>query len=100
MRADGPSVATPSSDSTSALGAIVVSAVVMRAYDDAARPRVLALLSAAWVVPGLLVAWDNMNRRGRPNPATRHAGMPVESGCKYVVTQWYRLEPWGGTAAG
>jgi MFS family permease len=32
----------------------VVSAVVMRAYDDAARPRVLAWLSAAWVVPGLL----------------------------------------------
>jgi predicted MFS family arabinose efflux permease len=32
----------------------VVSAVVMRAYDDAARPRVLALLSAAWVPPGLL----------------------------------------------
>jgi predicted MFS family arabinose efflux permease len=32
----------------------VVSAVVMRAYDDAARPRVLAMLSAAWVVPGLL----------------------------------------------
>jgi len=32
----------------------VVSTVVMRAYDDAARPRVLAWLSAAWVVPGLL----------------------------------------------
>ncbi len=32
----------------------VVSAVVMRAWDDAARPRVLAALSAAWVVPGLL----------------------------------------------
>jgi len=32
----------------------VVSAVVMRAYDDAGRPRVLAMLSAAWVVPGLL----------------------------------------------
>jgi predicted MFS family arabinose efflux permease len=32
----------------------VVTAVVMRAYDDEARPRVLALLSAAWVVPGLL----------------------------------------------
>jgi predicted MFS family arabinose efflux permease len=32
----------------------VVSAVVMRAWDDAARPRVLAWLSAAWVVPGLL----------------------------------------------
>jgi predicted MFS family arabinose efflux permease len=32
----------------------VVSAVVMRAYDDAQRPRVLASLSAAWVVPGLV----------------------------------------------
>jgi predicted MFS family arabinose efflux permease len=31
----------------------VVSAVVMRAYDDDARTRVLAWLSAAWVVPGL-----------------------------------------------
>jgi predicted MFS family arabinose efflux permease len=33
---------------------VVVSAVVMRSHDDAARPRVLAWLSAAWVVPGLL----------------------------------------------
>ena len=32
----------------------VVSAVVMRAWDEAARPRVLAWLSAAWVVPGLV----------------------------------------------
>ena len=38
----------------------VVSAVVMRAYDDAARPRVLALLSAAWVVPGLLAPPNRM----------------------------------------
>lgn len=33
---------------------VVVSAAVMRAYGDAERPRVLAWLSAAWVVPGLL----------------------------------------------
>jgi predicted MFS family arabinose efflux permease len=33
---------------------VVVSALVMRGYDDASRPRVLAWLSAAWVVPGLL----------------------------------------------
>ncbi len=32
----------------------VVSAAVMRAYDDAARSRLLAWLSAAWVVPGLV----------------------------------------------
>lgn len=49
--------------------------------------------------PGMLVARNNMDRKGRPNAATRHAGMPVEVGCKYVITQWYRLEPWGGAPA-
>lgn len=44
--------------------------------------------------PGLLVAWNNMDRRGRPNLALLHAGMPVKAGAKYVITQWYRLEPW------
>jgi MFS family permease len=33
---------------------VVVSSAVIRAYDDAARPRVLAWISAAWVVPGLV----------------------------------------------
>ena len=44
--------------------------------------------------PGMLVAWDNMTRRGLPNRATLHAGMPVERGRKYVITQWYRLGAW------
>ncbi|QZD90494.1 2OG-Fe(II) oxygenase [Qipengyuania aurantiaca] len=44
--------------------------------------------------PGLLVAWNNVDRHGHPNPATLHAGMPVEAGRKYVVTQWYRMEDW------
>lgn len=44
--------------------------------------------------PGLLVAWNNMDRRGRPNTALLHAGMPVTAGTKYVVTQWYRLDAW------
>lgn len=44
--------------------------------------------------PGLLLVWNNMDRRGRPNPALLHAGSPVERGAKYVITQWYRLEPW------
>ncbi len=43
---------------------------------------------------GMLVAWDNLDRQGRPNRAVLHAGNPVERGVKYVVTQWYRLEPW------
>jgi len=44
--------------------------------------------------PGMLVAWNNMDRKGRPNRATRHGGMPVEAGVEFVVTQWYRLEDW------
>ena len=44
--------------------------------------------------PGLLIAWNNMDRNGRHNDATRHAGLPVEAGRKYVVTQWYRMDEW------
>ncbi len=44
--------------------------------------------------PGLLIAWNNMDRKGHPNRATRHAGLPVEAGRKYVVTQWYRMDDW------
>ena len=44
--------------------------------------------------PGMLIAWDNATRAGRPNRATIHAGMPVEAGRKYVVTQWYRQGDW------
>ncbi len=43
---------------------------------------------------GMLVMWDNMDRKGRPNRATRHAALPVETGTKYVVTQWYRQGEW------
>ena len=44
--------------------------------------------------PGLMVLWDNMDRKGRPNRATRHAALPVLAGEKYVVTQWYRQGVW------
>lgn len=45
---------------------------------------------------GLLLAWNNMDRGGRPNPRLLHAGLPVARGVKYVITQWYRVEPWLG----
>ena len=44
--------------------------------------------------PGLLAVWNNIGRDGRPNPALLHAGMPVETGVKHVITQWYRIDPW------
>jgi prolyl 4-hydroxylase len=44
--------------------------------------------------PGLLLAWNNMDRHGRPNRRTRHAALPVRAGEKYVITQWYRMDEW------
>lgn len=44
--------------------------------------------------PGLLIAWNNMDHKGRPNTNTRHAALPVVAGEKYVITQWYRQEDW------
>lgn len=42
---------------------------------------------------GVLLAWNNADRAGAPNPFTVHAGNPVRSGTKYVVTRWYRCRP-------
>ena len=44
---------------------------------------------------GSLVAWNNLDRRGAPNPATLHQGRLVTSGRKYIITKWYRQRPWG-----
>ncbi|TIX51075.1 prolyl hydroxylase family protein [Alteraurantiacibacter aquimixticola] len=43
---------------------------------------------------GTLVVWNNMDAGGHPNPATLHAGMPVDAGAKYVITQWFRQDEW------
>lgn len=43
---------------------------------------------------GTLLVWNNIDRHGRPNMATLHAGTPVVAGRKYVITQWYRVFPW------
>jgi prolyl 4-hydroxylase len=43
---------------------------------------------------GVLLAWNNSDAEGRPNPFTIHAGMPVVKGVKYVITKWYRARKW------
>ncbi|MFN7174533.1 MAG: prolyl hydroxylase family protein [Thermaurantiacus tibetensis] len=42
---------------------------------------------------GKLVAWHNLDARGRPNFETLHAGMKVYRGVKHVITKWYRERP-------
>lgn len=49
---------------------------------------------------GALLAWNNMNPDGTPNPRTLHAGAKVVLGTKYVITKWYRGRPWGEPAPG
>jgi prolyl 4-hydroxylase len=44
--------------------------------------------------PGALIIWNNARRDGSPNPRTLHAGCPVVSGSKYIITKWYRTRPW------
>lgn len=43
---------------------------------------------------GLLLAWNNMNPDGSPNPHTLHEGTPVVKGTKYIVTKWFRERSW------
>jgi len=43
---------------------------------------------------GVLLVWNNMLENGMPNPRTAHAGNPVPSGFKYVITRWFRAQPW------
>ena len=44
---------------------------------------------------GKLLAWNNCRPDGRENPNTIHHGMKVRKGVKYVITKWYRENPWG-----
>lgn len=43
---------------------------------------------------GVLLAWNNADLAGRPNPWTIHAGTPVTAGVKYIITKWYRARKW------
>ncbi|WP_326522744.1 prolyl hydroxylase family protein [Sphingomonas sp.] len=42
----------------------------------------------------MLLAWNNMQPDGQPNPFTLHEGVAVTKGTKYVVTKWFREQPW------
>lgn len=45
-------------------------------------------------VAGNLLAWNNLDAIGEPNPYTLHQGMPVVAGVKYIVTKWHRERRW------
>lgn len=45
---------------------------------------------------GKLLCWNNRLPDGGVNPQTLHHGMKVRKGVKYVITKWYREQPWRG----
>jgi len=44
--------------------------------------------------PGSAVAFDNLDRDGRPASASLHAGLPVRAGEKWLATLWMRERPY------
>lgn len=43
---------------------------------------------------GKLIAWNNRLGPNICNPASLHHGMKVRAGVKYIITKWYREQPW------
>jgi prolyl 4-hydroxylase len=46
---------------------------------------------------GDVLLFHNVTADGRVDPATRHAGLPVRSGVKWIATRWirqHRYDPW------
>lgn len=43
---------------------------------------------------GKLLAWNNRLAPGSYNAASLHHGMKVRAGVKYIITKWYRENPW------
>lgn len=52
--------------------------------------RFFALDHAFEPVKGMAVVWNNLRADGTVNPDSLHAGMPVESGHKIIITKWFR----------
>jgi prolyl 4-hydroxylase len=42
----------------------------------------------------MLLAWNNMDKRGVPNPNALHESLPVTAGVKNIVTKWFRERYW------
>lgn len=68
----------------------ITAMVYLNAVEDGGETDFPRLDIAITPRRGTLVVWNNADETGLPNPWTAHAGNPVRSGTKYVVTKWYR----------
>lgn len=64
--------------------------VYLNKPEDGGATRFKAIGKTIQPDVGKLLAWNNLNAGGTPNPATLHQGMKVRSGVKYIITKWFR----------
>ncbi len=64
--------------------------------EDGGATRFKAIGKTIQPERGKLLAWNNLLPDGRPNPATLHQGMKVRRGTKYILTKWFREQPFNG----
>jgi prolyl 4-hydroxylase len=69
--------------------------IYLNAPDDGGATRFKAIGKTVKPEAGKLLAWNNLQADGQPNPATIHQGMKVRRGVKYIVTKWFRERPRG-----
>ena len=73
--------------------------VYLNAVEEGGQTRFERLGRDFQPLPGLGVAWNNLDASGAPNPATLHEALPVIRGRKYVITKWFRAETGRNTPA-
>lgn len=69
--------------------------VYLNAVEAGGATRFKAVDKTIQPEAGKLVAWNNRRPDRSLNPATIHHGMKVRAGTKYVITKWFREQPWG-----
>jgi prolyl 4-hydroxylase len=67
--------------------------------EDGGATRFKAINKTVQPEAGKLLTWNNLDAHGRPNNWTLHQGMKVRRGTKYVLTKWFREQPWASGPA-
>lgn len=68
--------------------------IYLNAVEAGGATRFKAINKSIRPETGKLLGWNNRSADGAVNPATLHHGMKVRKGVKYIITKWYREQPW------